>query len=365
MKKIPAKYIILSGLAIALGGIFHACSEEQVNTPERVDGKSGIVFRTGFREGTSGNGLLTKLYVFSTDDTGGYSLADSLPQVISGTTRLKINPADLSVKDYRFLFVATPEAKPEIQVKCANHSPFSFGTKWEEVVIEMSKDSLSVDNYYGIKELKGQEILNSGIIEAELNRLVGQMVFCFYKAGPGGVKDPVAVDDKTVASVMDRISSINITYKNVPRQIKFNADNLPVVQEGSETTVEHTVAFSLSTEGQKVALPQTGVPVEVADSIGGGAILKGTCLLPTRQGVRVSMVFNYYDTTPKCGDTGHTHGTDCYTPKTLSLQLPQNAEAPGLSVLSDHFTINNAGLPCNRIIDVQHTSGIDVIMGWN
>lgn len=367
MKKIPVKYILLSGLATLLGGLSYSCTEPQQTESDWADNKPEISLRMDFREGDSGNGLLTKLYVFSNDGTGGYRLSDSLPQIISSSTRLKISMADLNSKNYRFLFIATPESEPEIQVKCTNNSSFPFGSEWERVAIEMSKDSLSVDNFYGIKDLTGREILQAGTIQGELTRLVGQMVFCFYKVGPGGVSEPVPVTDQSVSSVMDRISSIDITYEGAPRRITFDSDNHPMILTGSEVTLNHTVHFSLGADGQKVALPQAGAPVEVSDSIVGGAIVKGTCLLPSRQGVRVSMIFHYYDTTPICGHTenGHTHGTDCYTPRTLSLHLPKNTEAPGLDVLPDHFTINNAGLPCNRIIDVLHTSGFDIITEWN
>lgn len=359
MRKIPVKCI---GLAALLGGLFHSCTESQQDTPDWVDGKSEILFRTGFRQGTSSDGLLTKLYVFSTDGNGGgvYQLSDSLPQVISGTTKLKIKFTDLEKKDYRFLFVATSETKPEIRVRPSDNSLFAFGTPWEKVAVAMAADSLSVDNYYGITDMKGVDILTSGNITGNLTRLVGQMVFCFYKASEGGVDDP------QVLSVLDRISSIDITYQNAPLQIKFDASNKPVPVPGSTVPLHHTVRFSLTADGQKVELPQTGIPVEVNDSIPGGAILKGTCLLPVSQGVRVSMTFHYYDTTPICRhmEKEHTHDVTCYTPEELSLSLPKQESLTGLSVLPNHFTINNALLPCNRVIDVVHTSGIDVDTVW-
>lgn len=186
MKKIPVKYIVFSGLATIIGGFFHACTESQSFTPDWVDSKPDISLRTDFRQGISDNGLLTRLYVFSSESGNNYRLSDSLPQVISSSTRLKISLADLNKKNYRFLFIATPEQTPEIHVRHSGNSPFAFGTEWEKVAIEMANDSLSVDNYYGIKDLTGNEILQTGTIHGELTRLVGQMLFCFYKVGPGG-----------------------------------------------------------------------------------------------------------------------------------------------------------------------------------
>ncbi len=366
MRKIPVKYIGLLALAALPGGLFHSCTESQQDIPDGVDSKSGIVLRTSVREETPYIGLLTKLYIFTNDGTG-YQLSDSVPQVISGTTRLKMSYADLNKNDYRFLFVATPQSKPEICVKRSDDASFAFGTRWDKVVVAMQGDSLSVDNYYGITDLSGTEVMRLTSIEGELTRLVGQMVFCFYKTGPGGVKDPVAVDDKTVKSVLDRIFSLDITYEGIPLQVGFDGENKPFPVASLSKTVKHTIRFSQTEDSLRVILPQAGVPVEVADSIPGGAIVKGTCLLPSRQGVRVSMVFHYYDTTPICenADATHQHVASCYMPGTVSLRLPKSEESPGLNVLPDYFTISNAGLPCNRIIDVLHSSVIDVDMVWN
>lgn len=367
MKLIPLKYVGLLGLTSLLCGLFQSCATSWENPPEVPDEQSEILVRTQLMDGIVVNGLLTKLYVFSKVGTGDYLLTDSLPQVVSGTSRLKLSLADLKTNDYRFLFIATPEANPEITVRRKDNYALLPDAAWQDITIGATVENLSIDNYYGITDLTGSKILENKEITADLTRLVGQMVFCFYKVGPGGLKDLVAVDDPNVASVMDRISSIDVTYEEVPRIITFEADTIPVALSGSEVTLNQTIRFSLTEVGQKVVLPQEGVPVEINDSIHGGAILKGACLLPSQQSVRVSMEFHYYDTTPVCenfADT-HVHGTACYTPKTISLHLPQSNSSQGLSVLRDCFTINNSGLPCNRVIDIEHTSGFDVDTKWN
>lgn len=363
MRKIPVKYIGLFSLLSLLGGLVYSCTESQEDMPDWVDSKSGILFRTELREGTSDNGLLTNLYIFSKKGSGSYLLVDSVPNVVSNSTRLKLKEEDLKEKDYRFLFIATSLQKPEMQVQHADNTPFAFGTEWEKVAVSMLTDSLSVDNYYGIKDLSGNEIRELGSIEGKLSRLVGQMVFCFYKVGPGGITDRLLTDNPDVESVLDRISSIDITYQGVARQIRFDDNNLPVAQAGTEEILNHTVNFSLDENSLMVKLPQEGVPVETSDSIPEGAILKGACLPPSQGGVRVSMTFHYYDTTPVCADT-HKHTVECYTSSTLSLNLPIKDAASGLNVLPDHFTINNAGLPCNRIIDILYTSGFTINTTW-
>lgn len=364
MKRLRIKCIGLFSLAALSGGFFSSCTETLQDTSEGAAIPSGIVCRTVLREETADNDMLTKLYVFSKREGEDYQLSDSLPEVINGLTKLKLDFAKLDGTDYRFLFVATPITKPEIQVKCIDNSSFDFGTKWEDMAIEMATDSLSVDNYYGIRDIPGEEIKTMTTIEGELTRLVGQMVFCFYKVGPGGIKDTLSVNDPKVESVLDRVSSIDLKYEGVTRQIKFDTDKKLVAVSGSENMVlKHAIRFSL-TEEQKVILPQKGVPVEVAESLPDGAILKGTCLLPSQKGVKVSMSFHYYDTTPICEseEPSHKHGITCYKQQTLLLNLPKGQE--GLNVVPDCFTINNVGVPCSRVIDVLHTSGIGINTEW-
>lgn len=368
MSRIPVKYIGLFSLVALLGGLSQSCTESQQDTPDWVTDKSGILFRTELREGVSDNGLLTKLYVFSkTAGDADYKLTDSLSEVIDGETRLKLNLKDLREREYRFLFIGTSEQKPEMAVKHADDLPLDLDTPWEKIAIGMTTDSLSVNNYYGIKDLSGTDIMKMESINGELSRLVGQMVFCFYKVQPGGMDPWPSIDDPKVASVLDRISSIDITYQGVARAVRFDENNLPITQPGTEKELNNTVRFSLSKDSLlTVNIPQEGVPVEKADSIHKGAILQGACLPPSQAGIRVSMTFHYYDTTPVCEElhASHEHTVKCYTLSSLSLNLPKDKETPGLSVLPDYFTINNAGLPCNRVIDIQYESDFKLETDW-
>lgn len=362
MRKKQIKSISLLGTVFLLGICLQSCTDDCQDKAHWSDNDKGIICRAAVGKEAAGSDLEVKLYVFSSEGGSDYLFNSSLPLATDVPTMLKLNPSDLNKKDYRFLFTATPKAQAEIQARPADGSSFDSGTTWQNVVVAMTGNSLSADNYYGITDLTGKSILQTGVIEGELKRMVGQMVFCFYKADSD--RTPLPVDDADVASVLDRISSIDITYTGIPRQISFDADNKPVA--GDEGTFNHSVRFALDAEGLKVSLPQTGVPVETADSIEGGAILKGACLFPSPSSVRVSMTFHYYDTTPICTEDGKsTHGVDCFDKRTLSLSIPKEDEATGLKVLPDYFTINNACLPCNRIIDIQHTSGLTINTEWN
>lgn len=364
MRKKQIKSISWLGSIFLLGICFQSCTDACNDTEHWSDNEKGITCRAAVGKEAAGSDLQVNLYVFSSEGGSDYLFNSSLPVATDGSTMLKLNPADLSKKDYRFLFIATPKAQAEIEAQPADGSSFDSGTPWQNVAVAMTGDSLSVDNYYGITDLPGTSILQTGVIEGELKRMVGQMVFCFYKADSD--RKPLAVDDADVTSVLDRISSIDITYTEVPRQVVFDADNNPVAVNGAERTLIHSVHLTFDEGGQKVTVPQEKATVETADSIKGGAILKGTCLLPSSQKVRVSMTFHYYDTTPICTEDNESiHKEGCFDKRTLSLSIPKETEAMGLKVLPDYFTINNACLPCNRIIDIRHTSGLVVNTEWN
>lgn len=356
--------IALFGLASVLAVLSQSCTDAQDDTPKPIDNRTGIVCTTALSQGTETNGLKINLYVFSKEGTGDYQLSDSVSPVLNDT-RLTIHPAELRRNDYRFLFIATPKTRQEIQVKRVDDTPLAFGTEWKEVSVVMLKDSMSVDNYYGITDMPGSEISAQGIIKGDLKRMVGQMEFRFYKIGTDENKSPVPVENPDVASVLDRVSCIELTYQNVPRRITFDADNQPVASATDPgSTLKNVVRLSTTENGLKVNLPQPGVPVETSDDVRGEAILKGTCLFPAQDRVKVSMTFHYYDTTPTCEKTKHTHVAACYTPRTLSLNIPQNAPITGLSVIPDYFTVNNAGIPCDRVIDIVHTSNITINTEW-
>lgn len=181
MKVVPAKYVSFFGLVSLLCGLLQSCAKSWENPPQEPDDKIEILIRTEIMDGIIVNGLLTKLYVFSSDGTDNYLLSDSLPQVISGSSMLKMSESELNKKNYRFLFIATPEANPEIVVRRIDGYPLLPDAEWKNITIGMTGNSLSKDNYYGIKDITGSEILEQKVIKAELMRYEGVMVSIFTK----------------------------------------------------------------------------------------------------------------------------------------------------------------------------------------
>lgn len=184
MKTVSAKYVSFFGLVSLLCGLLQSCAKSWENPPQEPDDKIEILIRTEIMDGIIVNGLLTKLYVFSSDGTDNYLLSDSLPQVISGSSMLKMSESELNKKNYRFLFIATPEANPEIEVKRIDGYALLPDTEWKNIAIGMTGNSLSKDNYYGIKDITGSEILEQKVIKAELMRYEGVMTFISHRRHP-------------------------------------------------------------------------------------------------------------------------------------------------------------------------------------
>lgn len=181
MKTVSAKYVSFFGLVTLIFGLLQSCAKSWENPPQEPDDKIEILIRTEIMDGIIVNGLLTKLYVFSSDGTDNYLLSDSLPQVISGSSKLKMSESELNKKNYRFLFIATPEANPEIVVRRIDGYPLLPDAEWKNITIGMTGNSLSKDNYYGIKDITGSEILEQKVIKVELMRYEGVMVSIFTK----------------------------------------------------------------------------------------------------------------------------------------------------------------------------------------
>ena len=97
----------------------------------------------------------------------------------------------------------------------------------------------------------------------------------------------------------------------------------------------------------------------------GSLRMKGAFLLPSDSKLRVKLLFTYYDTTPACGN-GHTgvHSAACFPQRQLTLALPAADAATGLPVAANCFTVNRAGLHCDRIIDIPVGGGIETNFDW-
>ncbi len=363
--KITGIFRIIFFLGCGIMGI--ACSDSWTGKKEGGDTDGYPVLLELKGRGASDN-LIYELCIFrKLPADPDYLLDTSLVLQGNGQDRLRLMNDDLKNYDYRFLFIATPGNRPEIGISGKNgQMPLPEKSTWADTRIIVQQDSLTLDNYYAILDKQGKELWDNGEIEGILTRLVGQMVFDFYKINELNV--PVDVDPLTadsVVSVFDRVYQIDITYTGLATAIGFPEETLPVGMMEQGTVVRHI--YPRQDERFRVSIPQPENHLyATAFGVKGSARILGDCFLPADKTVRVNMVFHYFDTTPVCenwhGDAPHTK--DCYSKAQIALNLPAVTASSGLKILPDCFTRNKGGIYCNRIIDIPHTTGITIDVDW-
>lgn len=313
---------------------------------------------------TPSGGLSCPFYIFrkqagSADD---YVFDNSIATVGDGST-MRIALEDLKAFDYRFLMVAQPASTPWLEVT-GNGEPLIRGTAWNDVRLKEVSDSASDEAYFGITDMTGEAIISTPRIVMLLKRIAGEMVFDIYRRGTS-IDDPVSVVSTDVASVIDRVTEIEIRYAGHTSSLRFGADNLPVPASYTTTETVQTIKPALDA-AFRASLPQTESGLEeYGSAVRGGLRIMGAFLLPSDSRIRVTMKFTYYDTTPECGNNHPgEHFADCFRKKTVTLTLPAATASLGLPVKSDCFTVNRAALRTDRIIDVPSESSVDVDFAW-
>lgn len=312
----------------------------------------------------SAAGLSTPLYLFRRPigTAGEYILCDRYESVRDGQT-LKLPVADLQAYDYRFLIVAQPADARWLALETAAGSSLSSGDAWGDLRMVTATGEAATDGYCGFTDRTGDELLTGGTVRLTLGRIAGQVRFDCFRIG-ASLADPEAVVSPDVESVLDRIDRIEISYENPTVALRFGPNDVLVPAAVATEPFVQTIRPDLT--DFKAALPQPDKGLEIFDaSLRGSLRMKGACLLPSDSRLRITMVFSYFDTTPACGnDHDGFHRTDCFSRREVTLHLPAADVPAGLPVAADCYTVNRAGLRCDRIIDVQVSGMIQSDFGW-
>lgn len=317
-----------------------------------------------YAETLPASGLETPLYIFSrpTGTQDAYILSRSYASVADGQT-LRMSLSDLRTFDYRFLMIAQPADAPWLVLHTASGAPFVSGGAWDDLRLESAAGDAMLDGYCGFTDMSGDALLSEGRIPLSLTRLAGQLLFDFYRTD-GSLEQPVSVVSDDVESVADRISRIEIEYSNPTSSLRFAEDGTLVPAAYASQPLKQTIVPAAT--GFKVALPQEETGLLVYDALLRGSLrIEGACLLPSDSKLRVGLSFTYFDTTPACGNA-HTgaHTEECYPVRQVMLSLPAADAGQGLPVAADCFTVNRAGLRCDRIIDIPVGGVVDTDFGW-
>ncbi|MCP9612186.1 DUF5031 domain-containing protein [Coprobacter tertius] len=303
------------------------------------------------------------MYIFKkSKQENDFIYSGSLLSLQEKNNWLRIPYVEMTENDYRFLFIATPSDNSEITIESIGKKPLVQNeTKWNDLVIIPLTEHLSMENYFGVTEMSSKTIMSAGMIEGKLKRIVGQMIFEFVRTGTG-IDNPIDIDPRYL-SVLDRVFTIEVYYKGITKALSFDAENELVAVEKNENEYVETLIVNQN-ERFQVSVPQNNIGLNIVEYAKGGVRVNGLFLLPSDKGIKMRLLFKYYDTTPVCGLKNHIHIHDCYLENSIELNLPSLYEKNGISVVSDHFTVNKAGVPGNRIIDIPELSDFGIHTAW-
>ncbi len=309
-------------------------------------------------------GLETPLYLFRREAGTGaeFTFVRSYGSVADSET-LQLPLSEITASDYRFLMLAQPAGGAWLTLQTADGSPCASGTAWSSLRLSSSAGSAGPDGYCGFTDLSGDALLADGTVRLKLTRIAGQVLFDFFRTG-GSLSQPESVVSADVESVVDRIAEIEIEYVDPTVSLRFDADGTLVPAAHAAEPLRQRILPDM--EQFKVALPQADKGLGIYDaSIRGSLRIEGLYVLPSDSRLRVNLTFTYYDTTPACGND-HTgdHTEACYGQRQITLTLPPAGSQTGLPVAADCFTVNKAGLRCDRIIDVPVGGTILTDFDW-
>jgi len=282
--------------------------------------------------------------------------------------RMKFLNQDLVEKSYRFLFVAAPSTDSKLSVVNDENGQLSNGNTWAQVVVSSSEQLLDDKYYYAVVDKSGDEILEAGTINGELERMVGQIVLDIFRIGDN-ISDPDPIQSSMVASVLDRVYQIDVEYSNLTKAFAFNEAGAIVEKSSWTTKLSQTLTPTLG-DTLQVALPQLANGLdESGQEVNGSVRIAGVYCLSSSAKVRTKYTFKYYDTTPTCEnlEKTHKHTLACFedNKRELILHIPQEADdAQLLNVLPNHFTVSKAGIRLDRIIDLASATSFVLAMDW-
>lgn len=385
MKKNRSAYII--GALFTLLFIT-ACSDNDNGNNIPFNVEDGIPVIATLDTRAIPNELTCNLYVFWKPTSGSdyvFKQSASLTNSLLPYP-MKFLTDDLVGKPYRFLFVATPTTNSKMDVLNDAGTELVVGDTWDKVVISTQEQTLDENYYYDILDKGGDDIIASGEIKGELERLVGQMVLDIYRID-GGINFPTPIVSNLVASVLDRVYQIDIEYLNLTKAISFD-DNGDIVEKDSWTTpLKHSLMPQMG-DTLQVNVPQVNGLAEYDSNVRGAVRVKGISGLTSSAKIKLKYTFKYYDTTPTCGIPAHEHNNvtgNCYpnqatcifevhahrlscfenNRRELTLHLPQNVEGTELlKILPNHYTVSKAGIKLDRIIDLSSNSSFVLETDW-
>jgi len=355
-------------IALFIGCLgFVSCSDSSENG--NINGGSSELLPVNIRVATADlpEDLSCKMYIFSKSaGESVYMLKDSIHLDNEKRRILSYIAEDWNEDNYRFLFIALPAENGGLRLINNTGSELTRDIDtWDKIRIKADDTkNISGDCYFGVIEKTKDEIDNSRLISAEIKRLVGQMAIDIYRADDGGA----AMDKQTahISNVLDRVYQIDFDYSGLTDEIAFDEEGEPVWK--ATTALTQTSMNIQLGDTLQMYLEDNPLLSVAAEETEGSVRIRNLFCLPSTDNVKMKVTFHYHDTTPMCGDFEHAHydeGDACFTKQALVLNLPQNNdEKEYLDILPNYYTVNKAGLPLDRVIDVLQTGSFGFNTVW-
>lgn len=341
-----------------------ACSKEQVQPEGGII--TGPAFDLGVRGGDSDLPLLYVCYAFRSDNgTDDFELYDRIDPLVSGS-ELPWASDDMAGYRFRLFFTAFPDGHRPFTVVNSAGEAVAAGNSWNGIKIEGASFDPPKHCYFGVLNIDGDDLIARQTVNCTLERLVGGMVFDFFKVDAGGPsRTPIAVDPEAATTVMDRVKRIEVNYTGLNKNLVFDDNFKLVATPATDTDTTQVIEPALS-GSLAVALPQPdGSALTGYENAPGGAVrLNGFYMFPA-ENVKVKITATYFDPTPICGLKDHTHDAGCFDgTRTVILNIPAGENTVPMPVLSNAITRNKAMIRCDRIIDIPVGSGVGFHVEW-
>lgn len=353
-----------AAFALALLLSLSGCSKEQ--QPFGGNVAPGPVFEVEARSAGDDVALRYVCYAFRSDHgADDFKLFDLIDPLVSGS-ELSWTSTDLAGYQFRFLFTALPDGEKALSIVNSSGQGMAPGNSWDGIAINGASFRPPKHCYFGVQNIDGDDLITDHRVTCTLERLVGQMVFDFFKVdATGTARTPIAVDPDVAATVMDRVKRIEVNYTGLNKNLVFDEDFKPVAAPGAVTDTTQVIEPALS-GSFTLTLPQpAGSALSSYEYAPGGAVrLNGFYLFPA-ENVNVKITVTYYDTTPKCGIEGHQHDAGCFDDtRSMILNIPAGDNTAPMPVISNTITRNKAMIRCDRIIDISIGSGTGFDVEW-
>lgn len=357
-------------MALFVGCIgFIACSDNADNEYDNINGGIGkLPLNIRIANTDLPENLECTMYIFGkTGAASNYILKDSIHLNAENRRILPYAGTDWNEENYRFLFIAMPPENAGLTL--TNHNDANLERAidtWKNVRIKAADTkSISGDCYFGILDKTKEEIADSRLISGEIKRLVGQMAIDIFRVDEQGA--PMNKQDAYISTVLDRVYQIDFAYTGLTDEISFDTDGEPVWLT-TKTLTETSMNIALG-DTLQMYVDENPLLTVAPEGVEGSVRIKNLFCLPSTDNVKLKVTFHYYDTTPTCGITekgyNHYEEEDCFVTKTIELNLPQNNnEKDYLDILPNYYTVNKAGIPLDRVIDLLQPGSYGLNTTW-